>query len=199
MVLREYLPLRVWLQALRLIIAGSIYLFGGALNAQTHSLIGGSGFANECYQNSQRATQTLGVARQNLEPCDRAINDAALPQSDLVASLVNRGIIYAALQDYVAAAKDYNRAIQLDDEVGEAYINRGNLWFLAQRFEDAIVDYDFALKFGVVNMHVAHLNRGMALEQLGQKDAAKASYQQALEIIPEWPPAQMRITRLKTP
>lgn len=176
--------------------AALIYLMSSVAVAQTSSLIGGSGFANECYQNSQRATQTLGVARQNLEPCDRAIDDAALPQNDLVASLVNRGIIHAALQDYVAAAKDYNRALELDDKVGEAYINRGNLWFLAQRFEDAIVDYDFALQFGVVNMHVAHLNRGMALEQLGQKDAAKASYQQALEIIPEWPPALLRIARL---
>ncbi|GHA19951.1 hypothetical protein GCM10008090_32180 [Arenicella chitinivorans] len=179
-----------------IILAALISLMSSAAVAQTSSLIGGSGFANACYQNSQRATQTLGVARQSLEPCNRAINDAALPKADMIASLVNRGIIHAALQDYVAAAKDYNRALELDETLGEAYINRGNLWFLAQRFDAAISDYDSALRYGVVNEHVAYLNRGMALEQLGQREAARASYQQALEIIPQWPPAMLRVERL---
>lgn len=169
------------------------------VNAQNSTLIGGGSLARECYMNSQSATLQKGVNRLDAEPCSRAILDAGLNQDDLVASLVNRGIIFTAIGDYVAAAKDYNRALEINPEVGEAYLNRGNLWFLAQRFQAAIADYDNALKFGVNEPHVAYLNRGMVLEKVNDRDAAKLSYQRSLELVEAWEPALMRLQRLSKP
>ncbi|RBP48852.1 tetratricopeptide repeat protein [Arenicella xantha] len=171
-------------------------LFASSVTAQNSTLVGGDSFARECYLNSQSAALQKGVNRLDTVPCNRAIDDAGLNQADLLASLVNRGIIFTAIGDYVSAAKDYNRALEINPEVGEAYLNRGNLWFLAQRYQAAIDDYDDALKFGVKEPHVAYLNRGMVLEKVNDRDAAKLSYQRALELVEAWEPAKLRLKRL---
>ena len=94
------------------------------------------------------------------------------------------------------AAKDYNRAIRLSDNVSEAYVNRGNLWFIAQRYQEAIADYDKSLEQEFPQAHVALLNRGMAYEALGRLVQAKEGYLAALELIEGWSEAQSRLERV---
>ena len=164
--------------------------------AQSAQIIGGSSFARECYRVSSAASLTGFSGREDLETCDKAISHGKLDKGDLVATYVNRGIIHAAREDYVAAVRDYERAIKLSDDVPEAYINRGNLWFVAQHYKEAIEDYAKALGMGVSQPHVALLNRGMANESLGNLELAKEDYLSALAMVEEWPTAQKKLDRV---
>ncbi len=167
------------------------------VQAQNGTLIGGSSFAAECYRASQVATSTGSANRLDLASCDRAILDAGLKPKDLVATYVNRGVVYMAMGNSKQALADLNRALALDKNTGEAYVNRGNLWFVGNNLPKAVADYNSALELGVEKPHVAHLNRGMAQEQLGQLEAAKSDYQAALSYIKDWSQAVTRLERIE--
>jgi len=168
-----------------------------SVQAQNGTLIGGNSFAAECYRASQVASSTGSANRLDLESCDRAILDAGLKPKDLIATYVNRGVVYMAMGNRKQALADLNRALALDDNTGEAYVNRGNLWFVSNNLSKAVVDYNLALELGVEKPHVAHLNRGMAQEQLGQLEAAKSDYQAALSYLKDWSQAVTRLERVE--
>ncbi len=166
-------------------------------NAQNAAVIGASSFANDCARASSVAITTGSANRQDLNLCDRAILEGNLSQKDLVASYVNRGVIHMAMGKPKLALADINRALGMDSDTGEAYVNRGNLWFLGKRLESAIEDYDKAIDLGVERPHVAHLNRAMAHEQLGNLVQAKRDYQAALGYRNDWSQAQTRLDRVE--
>jgi len=166
-------------------------------NAQNSTVIGEGSFATDCARASSVAITTGSASRQDLLMCDRAILEGNLGPKDLVASYVNRGVIHMAMGKPKLALADINRALAKDSETGEAYVNRGNLWFLGKRLEDAIQDYDKAIDLGVERPHVAHLNRAMAYEQLGNLDKAKLDYQTALQYRNDWSEAQTRLDRVE--
>ncbi|MEQ9566727.1 MAG: hypothetical protein RLN85_13130, partial [Pseudomonadales bacterium] len=51
---------------------------------------------------------------------------------------------------------------------------------------------------GLIQLHVLHLNRGMALENSERLDEARAEYMAALELVPEWQPALKRLQGMET-
>lgn len=164
--------------------------------AESMQVIGSSSYARDCYRSSNAASLTGHAGGADIKVCTKAIRSGGLRKKDLIATYVNRGIIYVAMQDYQKAARDYNKAIELSDDVAEAYVNRGNLWFVAQHYNKAIEDYDRSLAEGLTQAHVALLNRGMALEILGKLDEAKQSYLAALERVENWPEATSRLARV---
>lgn len=164
--------------------------------ANSMQVIGAGSIAQECYRLSSASTMTGHASGADIKVCNKAIRHGKLTNRDLIATHVNRGIIYAALENYKMAAKDYNRAIDLSDNVSEAYVNRGNLWFIAKRYQEAIADYDKALEQEFAQAHIAHLNRGMAYEILGKLVQAKDNYLAALELIDGWSEAQSRLERV---
>lgn len=170
---------------------------GHSADAQNAAVIGAGSLAKECALASSVAVTTGSANRQDLHVCDRAIFEGKLAPKDLVASYVNRGVIHMAMGKPKLALADINRALRLDGNTGEAYVNRGNLWFLGKRLDSAIDDYDKAIKLGVERPHVAHLNRAMAHEQLGNLDQAKHDYQTALKYRSDWSQAQTRLDRVE--
>jgi tetratricopeptide (TPR) repeat protein len=190
------LQYRIYRFAQQLMVTLPFFLTLNIAFAQSGMVIGGDSFAAECYSQSQVAILTSNANRHDLEPCNRAISDGALRRKYLVASHVNRGAIHMAMGDGKLALDDLNRALELDDKTGEAYVNRGNLWFLGKQFANAVADYDLALKLGVGQTHVAHLNRGMAQEQMGKLEEAKADYQASLNYAVGWTEAESRLTRV---
>ncbi|MFT5608931.1 MAG: tetratricopeptide (TPR) repeat protein [Parvicella sp.] len=164
--------------------------------ANSMQVIGAGSIAQECYRLSAASTMTGHASGADIKVCNKAIRHGKLTKRDLIATHVNRGIIYVALENYQMAAKDYNRAIDLSDNVSEAYVNRGNLRFIAKRHQEAIADYDKALEQEFAQAHIAHLNRGMAYETLGKLVQAKDNYLAALELIDGWSEAQSRLDRV---
>ena len=115
---------------------------------------------------------------------------------DKAATFVNRGVLHVADENYQKAVDDYATAMELYPGFGAIYVNRGNLFFLGESYKSAIAEYDKALDMGVTQIHVAHLNRGMAYEKLGEFQKALSDYQVALELAPEWTAAKMKRERV---
>lgn len=171
-------------------------LISGLAYAQSTTVFGANSIARNCYLASLNAANTGFTSHNALENCDNAIFQTNLVGSDRVATFVNRGIIKVTLEDYVGGAKDYETAISMDPDSGEAYLNRGNLWFIARNYNKAIDDYTKALELGVRQERIALLNKGMAHEYLNQHSLAKSYYESALEKLPEWPTALEKLERV---
>ena len=181
-VLRVLLPLLVFLP----------------INAYTQSMsvIGGGSYARNCYMSATLAIQLNSASRENIEECDQAILHGRLTRKDLLATYVNRGILYGAMEDYQKALKDYRTAVELEPDTGEVYVNLGNLYLLSRKYDVAIQQYSTAIELTLTKNHIAHFNRAMAYENNKQFANAEADYRRAIELSPEWVLPQLRLERL---
>lgn len=171
-------------------------LWSSAALADSMQVIGGNSYATECFASSNAASLTGSASARDIQSCDRAISHGGLRKRDLMATYVNRGILYAAIKNYDKAQADYERAIKMSRNVAEAYINRGNLWFMRRDYKQAIKDYDKSLKLKVKKPHVALLNKGMANESMGKLHVARRNYKEAMKYVKEWPLAQAKLDRV---
>lgn len=167
-----------------------------AVHAQSMFIIGGDSFAHECFTASNLAVQLNSASEADINKCNRAIKHSALKKRDLIATYVNRGILFAAMEEYQLAGKDYQSAINLEPGTGEVFLNLGNLYFIDQKFISAINQYDKAISLELGKVHIAYYNRGMAWENLGDKDKAESDYRQAIDLLPEWTTPQKRLKRM---
>lgn len=143
--------------------------------------------ASECYQNANN-----DFARDT-DPCDRAIRDAGTTRQDKMKTLVNRGIIHNRNGDLQAAVDDFNAALGINDSLGEAYLNRGNSYYLASRLDEALADYEQALANGVSKPWAAWYNIGLVHDARKEADKAREAYQKALELNPSFSLAQAKL------
>ncbi len=72
----------------------------------------------------------------------------------------------------------YTNAIKQNSQLAEAYINRGVLWYEEQQFHKAFADFDSAYQLMPRDVDVL-LNRGLALEKLGQHRKALKNFELA--------------------
>ena len=96
---------------------------------------------------------------------------------------VIRGSAKAALHDYKAAIKDYNKAISLNPKNAAAYNNRGLAKIKMRRYEDAVKDYDEAIRLNPKQAETFS-NRGKARIMLKQFEDAIADYDKAFDLSP---------------
>ncbi len=130
---------------------------------------------------------------ENVRPCDRALDDRAMSRSDRKKTLVNRGLIYNRRGDYSAALQDFNTAIEIDEDIAEAYLNRGNTWFFTGRLDDALADYEEALTRGVAKPWAAWYNIGLVHDARDETEKAQAAYRKSLELNPDFYLAQQKV------
>ena len=163
---------------------------------QSMSVIGGGSYARNCYMASTLAIQLNSASDADIQECDQAILHGRLTRKDLLATYVNRGILYGAIEDYQRALKDYRTAIDLGPQTGEVYVNLGNLYLLSQKYDVAIRQYTTAIELTLTKNHIAHFNRAMAYENNKEFANAEADYRRAIELSPEWVLPQLRLERL---
>ena len=101
-----------------------------ALQAQAITVLSGGGDAGEC-SNAARMRAKLSVSRSDLDPCNRALEQVLLHRHDRAATFVNRGILLAALGRYQDALNDYNAALEIQPALPQAFVGKGNLYYLA--------------------------------------------------------------------
>ena len=166
------------------------------VNAQSMTVIGGGSYARNCYMASTLAIQLNSASDADIQECDQAILHGRLTRKDLLATYVNRGILYGAMEDYQKALKDYRTAIDLEPDTGEVYVNLGNLYLLSRKYDVAIEQYTTAIELTLAKNHIAHFNRAMAYENNKEFDNAEADYRRAIELSPEWVLPQLRLERL---
>lgn len=153
----------------------------------------GNGAAQECYQAALYSDDSIDA----VQTCDYALDNEALTRRDRAATHINRGVVLVARRSFQEAFDDYETAREMFPDMPEVYLNRGNVYFYAERWNDAIADYDQALELGIRQERVALFNRGMAYEYSGDLEAAEADYVATLEVSPEWGRVEVRLRRVR--
>ncbi len=179
-----------------LVLTTSCFLAPLGAAAQAISIFGADPAALACYDSAKRAVDFAGALAFSLEPCTQALEQMKLKDRDRAATRVNRGILYAALKNYSRAIQDYDAARALHPNFGAIYVNRGNIFFIKESYDSAIVEYTKALEAEMSEYQVAYLNRGMAHESLGHYPNAEADYRQALTLVPNWDLAETKLARV---
>lgn len=146
--------------------------------------------AAACYQNANNDLS------RDAGPCDAALR-GDLTREDRKKTLVNRGIIHNRNGALQAALDDFNAALEIDDSLAEAYLNRGNSFYLAGDNDSAIADYEKALTLEVNRPWAAWYNIGLAYEAKKDKAKAREAYKQALSLNPDFAMAQAKLAALE--
>lgn len=131
--------------------------------------------------------------RVDTSPCDTALKVEQLTQIDRWRTLTNRGIILNRSDNLNAALADFNTVIDENDEFAEAFVNRGNTWFLAGRLDDALRDYRSSLDFGVSKPWSAWYNIGLVFDAKKAPEAAQDAYRKSLELKPGYSVAMAKL------
>jgi tetratricopeptide (TPR) repeat protein len=159
-------------------------------------VITGNNFARNCYRAAGIAARIHYTSKKELDQCYNALNYGAMSLRDRAATLTNRGIIFMALEDYENAIEDYTSALHLKPDFGEIHVNIGNVYFLGKVFDKAIEEYTTAISLESSKIHIAHINRGMAYENIGDFNNAEAEYRTVMELLPEAALPQVRLDQL---
>ena len=155
-------------------------------SAQSMTVIGGNSYARDCYTSASVISRIHTESVNGVATCTRALEYGNLSTRDMLATYVNRGILYVAKNEFDRAASDYDTAVKLNPPSGEVYVNRGNLSFLKRSYTDAISEYSKAVDLGMDEIKVAYYNRAIVQERLRNFDAAEADYRRAIEADQDW-------------
>ena len=143
----------------------------------------GSGEAVACYHAAEGRT---GYA-PGAQSCRTALDTLALSRDQKAATHVNFGIVLMHLSRPDDALRQYQAALDIDDTLGEAWVNRGIArWHAARDARAALADLDRGIALGTTDPQVAHYVRGVVNEQLGRVRHAYADYMKAAELAPAW-------------
>ena len=99
--------------------------------------------------------------------------------------LGEQGKLLFAAQEYEAALKAFDKAVEFKPDKDEAWYNRGYALGELGRLEEAIASYDKATEFKP-DYHQAWNNRGIVLGELERLEEALASYDKAVEFKPDY-------------
>lgn len=142
----------------------------------------GEGFARSCYE----ASEAHDSSPSTIQACNLAFTEQALDFHDTVATHVNRGILYYLSGDLAAANRDYDRAIQLNPNEPEAWLNKGMAALKARNSAAAMPMFERALQLRTVRPALAHYGRAIVHEDNGNVRMAYADLQRARELEPNW-------------
>jgi len=173
-----------------------IFLFAAgaavAFPASAGVTVIGSSPARICYEAAER--QTLpGLA--DMQPCNTALLGEALSAHDEVATHVNRGILHLRRGDIASSLSDFDRAIALDPDQPEAYLNKGAALYKAGQPQAALPLFTVALEKKTERPALAYYGRGVVYEDLGNVRAAYLDYRRASEADPSWTVPRRELTR----
>jgi tetratricopeptide (TPR) repeat protein len=96
-----------------------------------------------------------------------------------------QGVRQFQLGKYDEAIDSFNKAIQQNPKLVDAYHYRGQAYFQTQRFQNAIQDYNQVLQMAPHNAEAYH-HRGLAYTSSGNNDQAIADYTQAINLKPDF-------------
>lgn len=162
--------------------------------AQAAVTVIGSSNARLCYEAAEHE-QSLRIG---IEACNTALDEEALSSRDRSATFVNRGIVRMQAQQFARAIADFESALAIDGELGEAYTNRGIAeWRSGADKAVALTSLTRGIELGTSRADVAHFYRAVVHEELGDVSAAYYDLQKAAELNPDWDAPREELTRFK--
>ncbi len=128
--------------------------------------------------------------------CTTAIA-SSLPEALRTRLLVNRGVIHLSHTRARPAMQDFDKAIAMNGQIGDAYTNRGAAHLLMKQFDQARADIDKGLALGSGEPQRAYFNRGVADDHLGDNKAAYFDFMRAATLDPNWTAPKLELARFK--
>lgn len=154
----------------------------------------GASVARSCYL---AAESDASPRRDDFRNCDAALAGSLSSADDVVATFVNRGILYLRSGRFDAAITDFNRATALDPDEPEAYLNRASALLRREQVAPAIAQFNAALAKQTRRPALAYYGRGVAHEEAGNVRAAYQDYKRASELAPTWEQPRKELTRFR--
>jgi tetratricopeptide (TPR) repeat protein len=130
-----------------------------------------------------------------LDACTRALGYPRLTHDGAVQIHMARGITYLRRHEGDQALADFNAVLALEPRDPEGYLNRGAALIMTHQPGLAVGSITQALSLGVREPEKAYYNRGAAREALGDVRGAFEDYSTALQIRPQWAPADEELAR----
>jgi len=169
----------------------AILVWAAAGAAQAAVTVLGGDFANAC----SRAA-VVGESDLRFEAlCNDALDYELLNAHDRAGTFVNRGVMRMRRLSYEDAKRDFDVAVKLQNNMGEAYVNRGAANIGLRRFAESLPDLDKAIELGTDEMEKAYFNRALAHEGVGDVKKAYFDYLKASELSPDWPAPKDELVR----
>lgn len=160
-------------------------------DASAVTVVGRDPNARRCSEQVMRGD----VSDATISSCTEALNFRHLTRQAQLQLLINRGVTYLRRQENQAALADFDAVVALDREQAEAQMNRGAALIQLRRYGEAIAAFTDAIGLDVQDPYKAYFNRGAAREALGDLRGAYEDYNTALEIYPNWAPADAELQR----
>jgi tetratricopeptide (TPR) repeat protein len=183
-----------FISLLRLAAVASTLAFPAAAHAQYAMLVFGTGPAASCYEQVKAKRINLST----LEICNTALKDDTLSAKNRAATYNNRGIVNMRSGNRAAAERDYEAALRISPNIAETQINLGAMFYANEMFTEAVTVLNEGVKAEDSGARaVAHYNRALSLEKLGEIDEAYADLQAALRLNPELAVASEQIARYR--
>ena len=173
-------------------LAASVVVWPGASRASVTVLDGG--LAETCYHAAKTAASQGARRQEQLDECTTAIEQGSLDRHDLAGTYVNRGVLYLASGQYVTSLKDFDAAVHIWPDLGEAMVNRGAALIGLGRNAEGIAEIDRGLSLNTEAPEKAYFNRALAKERLNDVKGAYFDYLKASQLKPDW---QMPKTELQ--
>ncbi|MEL6258895.1 MAG: tetratricopeptide repeat protein [Pseudomonadota bacterium] len=180
-------------QILRRLVAIALMLHG-AQQSVAQVVFNSDSDARRCFERAKFGSTSSSDA---LETCNRALTAELLTREARAGTYVNRGILYLRAKEYDVALADFDAALKILPELGEAHLNRGGALVGLKRNRDAIEALNRAIQFESEDLHAAYFNRALAFEGLDELDAAYADLQTTLDLKPDFQPALLQIERFR--
>lgn len=142
----------------------------------------GGPLSTTCY----RAALGQDASEAAIDGCTRSLAEEPLSAHDRAGTLVNRGILQMIRHRDTLADADFDAAIQAEQGLADAYLNKG---FLRLRNGDgraALPLLQSGIDRGARRQALAIFARGVAYEQMGDFSAAYADLRRAQQLEPRW-------------
>lgn len=130
-----------------------------------------------------------GLCRYKLQYYQEALadyNTALRLDSTFCDAHYNKGNCLMAVIRYPEAMHCYDRVIQLDPQYNKAYSKRAQVLYLLEDYTSAIDDYSKAIRMGATADKELYLGRGNSYLMIKKYNKAKADYDTALSLDPEF-------------
>jgi tetratricopeptide (TPR) repeat protein len=155
------------------------------------TVVGRDPNARRCHEQVLRGD----TSDATIDVCTEALDYRRIERTAQLQLLVNRGVTYLRRSDYQQALADFDGVIALNPRHAEAHVNRGAALLQMREYGQAIAAFTEALGLDVAEPYKAYFNRGAAREALGDVRGAYEDYNTALEIYPNWGPANAELRR----
>ena len=165
-----------------------------ATPANASIVVLGNSNARLCYE---AADSPATPEARDIRTCDEALLRETMTTYDTVATHVNRGILRLRLGRVEEAIGDFDRAIAMDPNQPESYLNKGAALLRRENAAEAMNLFTMALDRNTTRPAIAHYGRAIANETLGNISAAYRDYTAASQMAPNWREPRVELTRFR--